>query len=94
VKGRGILCAVALAATASARSRGDDSWAPRAADPVHAAERCDAWAVAATGVDPRVEAERPYVTPLHEVPESASERSLRFSRGYEACLASEGLLYR
>jgi hypothetical protein len=84
-----------LAATAFAWSEGDDdSWTPRAADPARAAETCHAWAVAATGVDPVVEAERPYVPSPNEVPEAASERFTRFNRGYDACLASLGLIYR
>jgi len=101
VKRGAILYVVALAATAfawpqggSADGGGDDSWAPRASDPARAAESCHAWAVEATGVNPVAEARRPYVTPPNAVPEEESERSLRFSRGYDACLASLGLMYR
>ena len=96
-----ILCGVvALAAAAFAWPEGvgdgggDDSWAPRASDPARAAKACHAWAIATTGVDPVVEAERPHVPPPNAVPEAESERSLRFSRGYQACLAGVGLLYR
>jgi hypothetical protein len=93
------LCTVALAATAFAwpeSSGGNvgDSWAPRATDVARAAEYCHRWAVEATGVNPVAEAERPYVTPPNAIPEEESERSLRFSRGYDSCLASLGLMYR
>lgn len=51
-------------------------------------EQCYAWTVGATGVDPVAEATAPAPQPPALPPESESERMVRFSRGYAACLQS------
>jgi hypothetical protein len=56
----------------------------------HTAERCFAWTRDNTGVDPVAEASAPAVQSPEGPYEPPSQRSARFSRGYQACLASEG----
>lgn len=53
-------------------------------------ERCFAWARGATGVDPVAEASRPAVPSSLLPPETPAERTTRFGRAYDACLASVG----
>lgn len=53
-------------------------------------ERCFAWARGATGVDPVAEASRPVVPSPLMPPETPADRTARFGRAYDACLASVG----
>lgn len=55
-------------------------------------ERCFAWTRDNTGVDPIAEARAPAVEAPLAPYEPPSQRSARFSRGYQACLASEGYI--
>ena len=54
------------------------------------AERCFAWTRGATGVDPVAEASRPAAQSPLLPRETPAERSTRFGRAYDACLASVG----